>query len=69
MTDTNWADAKTELNTLVSKLRHVHGNLPSFHSDYLKGWDLCDAYTACSYLRSAIAALEPLAKSRNGATQ
>jgi hypothetical protein len=65
MADTGWADAKTELNALVDKLRRVHESLPSSYSDSVKGWDLSNAYTACLHLRSVIASLEPLTNSRH----
>lgn len=60
MTDTNWANAKTELNELMTELRRVHEGLPSFYSNSVKGWDVSNAYAACVYLRSAIAALKAL---------
>jgi hypothetical protein len=65
MTDTNWADAKSKLNTLITELRRVHESLPSFYSDSVKGWDVSDAYTACNHLRSAIEALKPLTNRRH----
>jgi hypothetical protein len=61
---TDWADAKSELNELIARLRRVHEDLPSFYSDSLKGWDLSSAHTACMHLRSAIAELELLADKR-----
>jgi hypothetical protein len=65
MTDMNWADAKSELNALITELRRVHESLPSFYSDSVKGWDVSNAYTACNYLRSAVEALKPLANRRH----
>ena len=54
----DWTEAKTELNGLIAELRSVHKDLPSFHSDSLKGLDVEPAYSACAHLRSAIAALK-----------
>jgi len=57
MTDTNWGNAKSELNRLIAELRSVHESLPSFYSDSVKGWDLDYVYTANNHLRAAIGAL------------
>jgi hypothetical protein len=65
MTDMNWANAKSELNTLITELRLVYENLPSFYSDSVKGWDVDNVYTASNHLRAAIEALKPLTKRRH----
>ena len=54
----SWTEAKIELNDLIAELRSVYKDLPSFHSDSLKGWDAEPTYSACAHLRSAIAALK-----------
>lgn len=63
---TDWANVKGDLNELTSKLVRIHSNLPYQHSSSSpKGWDLAEAWAACEHLRSAIEALEPLAKKTN----
>jgi hypothetical protein len=62
MTDNDWGNAKGELNFLISKLCDVHEKLPSIHSNFVTGWDLDYAHTACFHLQVAIESLEPLTK-------